>query len=94
MPTWLCSQSKRLHEPGRISVPAIEQIEQVSKPQLQQLRKTGSRAWPLEVLLLVDVGFLVKESKHLYGGAKTVAADSFKAAGLGAGEEAGKSADL
>lgn len=30
------------------------------------------------VLLLVDVGFLVKESKHLHDGAKTVAADSFR----------------
>ncbi|KAI4586476.1 hypothetical protein MJG53_004263 [Ovis ammon polii x Ovis aries] len=66
--------------PGRISGPAIEQIEAGFKATASAITK-GARIAGLAtagVLLLVDVGFLVKESKHLHDGAKTVAADSFR----------------
>ncbi|XP_068827770.1 apolipoprotein L3-like [Capricornis sumatraensis] len=66
--------------PGRISVPAIQQIEAGFKATASAIAK-GARIAGLAtagVLLLVDVGFLVKESKHLHDGAKTVAADSLR----------------
>ncbi|KAJ1062480.1 hypothetical protein K5549_016985, partial [Capra hircus] len=50
--------------PGRISVPAIQQIE-------AGLATAG-------LFLLVDVGFLVKESMHLHDGAKAVAAETLR----------------
>ncbi|KAI4576460.1 hypothetical protein MJT46_002295 [Ovis ammon polii x Ovis aries] len=66
--------------PGRISGPAIQQIEAGFKATASAITK-GARIAGLAiagVLLLVDVGFLVKESKHLHDGAKTVAADSLR----------------
>ena len=65
---------------GRISVPAIEQIEAGFKATASAIAK-GARIAGLAtagLFLLVDVGFLVKESKHLHDGAKTVAADSLR----------------
>ncbi|KAJ1062409.1 hypothetical protein K5549_015794 [Capra hircus] len=66
--------------PGRISVPAIEQIEAGFKATASAIAK-GARIAGLAtagVLLLVDVGFLVKESKHLHDGAKTIAAETLR----------------
>ncbi|XDA74823.1 hypothetical protein R6Z07F_005051 [Ovis aries] len=63
-----------------VTGPAIEQIEAGFKATASAITK-GARIAGLAtagVLLLVDVGFLVKESKHLHDGAKTVAADSFR----------------
>lgn len=44
---------------------------------------------PQELFLLVDVGFLVKESMHLHDGAKAASAETLLTAGQRAGEEAG-----
>uniref|UniRef100_A0A8C6E1Z2 Apolipoprotein L3-like n=1 Tax=Moschus moschiferus TaxID=68415 RepID=A0A8C6E1Z2_MOSMO len=66
--------------PVRISHPAIQQIEAGFKATALTITK-GARIAGLAtagVFLLVDVGFLVKESKHLYDGAKTVAAESLR----------------
>ncbi|XP_040090656.1 apolipoprotein L3-like [Oryx dammah] len=66
--------------PGRISGPAIQQIEAGFKAAASTIAK-GARIAGLAtagLFLLVDVGFLVKESKHLHDGAKTVAADSLR----------------
>ncbi|XP_043736945.1 apolipoprotein L3-like [Cervus elaphus] len=66
--------------PARISVPAIQHIEGGFKATALTITK-GARIAGLAtagVFLLVDVGLLVKESKHLHDGAKTVAADSLR----------------
>ncbi|XP_043736885.1 apolipoprotein L2-like isoform X1 [Cervus elaphus] len=66
--------------PGRISGPAIQQIEAGFKATALTITK-GVRIAGLAtagVFLLVDFGFLVKESKHLHDGAKTVAAESLR----------------
>ena len=65
---------------GRISYPAIEQIETGFKATALTISK-GVRVAGLAtsgVFLLVDVGFLVKESIHLHNGAKTEAAESLR----------------
>uniref|UniRef100_A0A4W2GVU8 Apolipoprotein L3-like n=1 Tax=Bos indicus x Bos taurus TaxID=30522 RepID=A0A4W2GVU8_BOBOX len=66
--------------PGRISVPAIQHIERGFKATALTITK-GARIAGLAaagVFLLVDVGFLVKESIHLHDGAKTEAAESLR----------------
>ncbi|CAN0303943.1 unnamed protein product [Rangifer tarandus platyrhynchus] len=66
--------------PGRISVPAIQHIEGGFKATALTITK-GARIAGLAtagIFLLVDVGLLVKESKHLHDGAKTVAAESLR----------------
>ncbi|KAB0346284.1 hypothetical protein FD754_011141 [Muntiacus muntjak] len=66
--------------PGRISGPAIQQIQSGFKATALTITK-GVRIAGLAtagVFLLVDVGFLVKESKHLHDGAKTAAAESLR----------------
>ncbi|XP_065795034.1 apolipoprotein L3-like [Muntiacus reevesi] len=66
--------------PARISVPAIQHIEGGFKATALTITK-GARIAGLAtagIFLLVDVGFLVKESKHLHDGAKTVAAESLR----------------
>ena len=66
--------------PGRISVPAIEQIEAGFKATASAIAK-GARIAGLAtagLFLLVDVGFLVKESMHLHDGAKAVAAETLR----------------
>ncbi|XP_065794884.1 apolipoprotein L3-like [Muntiacus reevesi] len=66
--------------PGRISGPAIQQIQAGFKATALTITK-GVRIAGLAtagVFLLVDVGFLVKESKHLHDGAKTAAAESLR----------------
>ena len=65
---------------GRISVPAIQQIEAGFKATASAIAK-GARIAGLAtagVLLLVDVGFLVKESKHLHDGAKAASAETLR----------------
>ncbi|XP_043736953.1 apolipoprotein L3-like [Cervus elaphus] len=65
---------------GRISVPAIEQIQAGLKATASTITK-GARIMGLAtagVFLLVDVAFLVRESKHLHNGAKTVTAKSLR----------------
>uniref|UniRef100_A0A4W2IFS1 Apolipoprotein L3-like n=1 Tax=Bos indicus x Bos taurus TaxID=30522 RepID=A0A4W2IFS1_BOBOX len=65
---------------GRISYPAIEQIETGFKATALTITK-GARIGGLAtagVFLLVDVGFMVKESMHLHDGAKTEAAESLR----------------
>ena len=66
--------------PGRISGPAIQHIETGFKATALTITK-GARIAGLAaagVFLLVDVGFLVKESMHLHDGAKTEAAESLR----------------
>ncbi|XP_010858832.1 PREDICTED: apolipoprotein L2-like [Bison bison bison] len=66
--------------PGRISGPAIQHIETGFKATALTITK-GARIAGLAaagVFLLVDVGFLVKESIHLHDGAKTEAAESLR----------------
>ncbi|XP_027397583.1 apolipoprotein L3-like isoform X1 [Bos indicus x Bos taurus] len=66
--------------PGRISYPAIQHIETGFKATALTITK-GARIVGLAaagVFLLVDVGFLVKESIHLHDGAKTEAAESLR----------------
>ncbi|XP_061273334.1 apolipoprotein L3-like [Bos javanicus] len=66
--------------PGRISGPAIQHIETGFKATALTITK-GARIVGLAaagVFLLVDVGFLVKESIHLHDGAKTEAAESLR----------------
>ena len=66
--------------PGRISVPAIQHIETGFKATALTITK-GARIAGLAaagLFLLVDVGFLVKESMHLHDGAKTEAAESLR----------------
>ncbi|XP_065777363.1 apolipoprotein L3-like [Muntiacus reevesi] len=65
---------------GRISGPAIEQIQAGFKATASTITK-GARIMGLAtagVFLLVDVAFLVRESKHLHDGAKTVTAKSLR----------------
>ncbi|XP_044793610.2 apolipoprotein L2 isoform X2 [Bubalus bubalis] len=65
---------------GRISYPAIKQIETGFKATALTITK-GARIGGLAtagVFLLVDVGFMVKESMHLHDGAKTEAAESLR----------------
>ncbi|XP_017904538.1 PREDICTED: apolipoprotein L2 [Capra hircus] len=65
---------------GRISVPAIQQIEAGFKATASAIAK-GARIAGLAtagLFLLVDVGFLVKESMHLHDGAKAVAAETLR----------------
>ena len=66
--------------PGRISGPGIQHIETGFKATALTITK-GARIWGLAtagVFLLVDVGFMVKESMHLHDGAKTEAAESLR----------------
>ena len=66
--------------PGRISGPAIQHIEAGCKATALTITK-GARIAGLAaagVFLLVDVGFLVKESMHLHDGAKTEAAENLR----------------
>ncbi|KAM9683986.1 apolipoprotein L3-like isoform 1-T2 [Dama dama] len=66
--------------PGRISGPAIQQIEGGFRATALTITKGVQIAGlaTAGIFLLVDVGLLVKESKHLHDGAKTVAAESLR----------------
>uniref|UniRef100_A0A8B9X175 Apolipoprotein L3 n=1 Tax=Bos mutus grunniens TaxID=30521 RepID=A0A8B9X175_BOSMU len=66
--------------PGRISYPAIKQIQASFKATALTISKRAQIAGlaAAGVFLLVDVGFLVKESIHLHDGAKTEAAESLR----------------
>ncbi|XP_043736755.1 apolipoprotein L3-like [Cervus elaphus] len=66
--------------PGWISVPAIQHIEGGFNATALTITKGAPIAGlaTAGVFLLVDVDLLVKESKHLHDGAKTVAADSLR----------------
>ncbi|XP_070310063.1 apolipoprotein L3-like isoform X1 [Odocoileus virginianus] len=69
-----------LVSPGRISAPAIQQVEAAFKGTASAVTK-GARivgAATAGVFLLVDVGFLVKESMHLHDGAKTASAENLR----------------
>ena len=64
--------------PGRISYPAIQHIETGFKATALTITK-GARIVGLAaagVFLLVDVGFLVKDSNHLHDGAKAASAEN------------------
>ena len=65
---------------GRISGPAIQQIQAGFKATALTISK-GVRVAGLAtsgVFLLMDVGFLVKESMHLHDGAKTASAENLR----------------
>ncbi|XP_060979958.1 apolipoprotein L3-like [Dama dama] len=69
-----------LVSPGRISAPAIHQVETALKGTASAVTK-GARivgAATAGVFLLMDVGFLVKESMHLHDGAKTASAENLR----------------
>ncbi|KAI4576459.1 hypothetical protein MJT46_002294 [Ovis ammon polii x Ovis aries] len=66
--------------PGRIAAPAIQQVEAGFKGAALAVTK-GARiagAATSGLFLLVDVGFLVKESKHLHDGAKAASAETLR----------------
>ena len=65
---------------GRISGPAIKQVQAGFNATASTITK-GARIMGVAtagVLLLVDVAYLVRESKHLHDGAKTVTAKSLR----------------
>ena len=66
--------------PGRISGPGIQHIETGFKATALTITRGAQIAGlaAAGVFLLVDVGFLVKESIHLHNGAKTEAAESLR----------------
>ena len=66
--------------PGRISGPGIQHIETGFKATALTITRGAQIAGlaAAGVFLLVDVGFLVKESIHLHDGAKTEAAESLR----------------
>ncbi|KAF4008258.1 hypothetical protein G4228_019943, partial [Cervus hanglu yarkandensis] len=69
-----------LVNPGRISAPAIQQVKAAFKGTASAVTK-GARimgAATAGVFLLVDVGFLVKESMHLHNGAKAISAENLR----------------
>ncbi|KAJ1062454.1 hypothetical protein K5549_016959, partial [Capra hircus] len=66
--------------PGRIAAPAIQQVEAGFKGTALAVTK-GARiagAATAGLFLLVDVGFLVKESMHLHDGAKAASAETLR----------------
>ena len=66
--------------PGRIAAPAIQQVEAGFKGTALAVTKgariTGAATAGLS--LLVDVGFLLKESMHLHDGAKAASAETLR----------------
>ncbi|XP_060979960.1 apolipoprotein L2-like [Dama dama] len=69
-----------LVSPGRISAPAIQQVEAALKGTASAVTK-GARivgGATAGVFLLMDVSFLVKESMHLHDGAKTASAENLR----------------
>lgn len=57
--------------PGRIAAPAIQQVEAGFKgTALASAKGARTAGAATRLFLLVDVGFLVKESMHLHDGAK------------------------
>ena len=66
--------------PGRIAAPAIQQVEAGFKGTAVAVTK-GARiagAATAGLFLLMDVGFLVKESMHLHDGAKAASAENLR----------------
>ncbi|XDC53863.1 hypothetical protein R6Z07M_005045 [Ovis aries] len=66
--------------PGRIAAPAIQQVEAGFKGAALAVTKGAQIAGAATagLFLLVDVGFLVKESKHLHDGAKAASAETLR----------------
>ncbi|KAB0387656.1 hypothetical protein FD755_002612, partial [Muntiacus reevesi] len=69
-----------LVSPGRISAPALQQVEAGFKGTASAVTKGAQIVGVATsgVFLLVYVGFLVKESMHLHDGAKTVSAENLR----------------
>ncbi|KAM9684287.1 apolipoprotein L3-like isoform 1-T2 [Dama dama] len=69
-----------LVSPGRISAPAIQQVQAAFKGTASTVTKGAQivGAATAGVFLLMDVGFLVKESMHLHDGAKTASAENLR----------------